>query len=138
MARRMPTVGAAMRILEGLVTPHGSTYTSNETARERNGGTAREQESQPQQREREGERHERDFPRRLSPFLFPSLFRSPFHYLCICEGKREFLPLGECFVRVHVDVYGCLRDAKRSRGDSEEKEDGGGERVAGKWRYGRR
>ena len=68
-----------------------STYTPNETARERNGGTAKAGEPAAfGVTERNGERNERDFPCRLSPFLFSSLFRSLFHSrLTISVFARE-------------------------------------------------
>ena len=139
MARRMPTVGAAMRILEGLVTPHGSTYTSNETARERNGGTAREQESQPQQRERERVKGMNEIS--LAVCLLSSSLPSSVHRFTISVFARERGSFSLSVSALSVCTWMCtdVCATRRGReGTRRKRKTGGGERVAGKWRYGRR
>lgn len=73
------------------------------TSRRREGEREREREGRREGGKEGGREREKGtgeislFPPTSIPLPFPLPF--PFHYLRICEGKREFLPLG-VFVRV--------------------------------------
>lgn len=68
-----------------------STYTSNETARERNGGTEKAGEAAASyETDRDGQRNERDFLSRASPFLLRSLFHSRWTISVFARERGSF------------------------------------------------
>lgn len=149
MARRMPTVGAAMRILEGLVTPHAlPIHRMKRLDRGTEERRKRERVCRFRRADRERERGRKErarFPSsRRPPSLFHSLFHSRFTISVFARERGSFSLSESLSVCLHVDVYGRLCAVKRSREErtgEEENEDrrgrggrggGGGEGRGGR------